>query len=154
MLALVMVWAYFNFSQFLIIWSGNIPEETPWYLRRMKDGWGWIGLILILFHFAVPYLILLSRDIKRNAKYLALMAIFILVMRVVDMFYHIAPSPSAMPGAHGVPHFDAFWLLYLVGPAAVGGLWLWYFFGELAKRPMVPIKDPFLENAIEHGKGH
>jgi hypothetical protein len=153
MLALVMVWAYFNFSQFLIIWSGNIPEETVWFLDRMKDGWGWIGLILILFHFAFPYLVLLSRDVKRNAKYLAMMAVFILVLRIVDVFYHIAPSPSATPGAHE-PHFDAFWILYLVGPLAVGGIWLWAFFGELVKRPLVPIKDPFLENAIEHGKGH
>jgi hypothetical protein len=153
MLALVMVWAYFNFSQFLIIWSGNIPEETVWLLTRMKNGWGWIGLILILFHFAFPYLVLLSRDVKRNAKYLALMAIFILVLRVVDMFYHIAPSPSTVPGAHEV-HFNAFWVLYLLGPLAVGGIWLWAFFTELAKRPLVPIKDPFLDNAIEHGKGH
>ncbi|HEY8559347.1 MAG TPA: hypothetical protein VIL74_03005 [Pyrinomonadaceae bacterium] len=153
MLALVMVWAYFNFSQFLIIWSGNIPEETVWFLARMQNGWGWIGLILILFHFAFPYLILLSRDLKRNAKYLALMAGFILFMRIVDVFYHIAPSPSAVPGAHQ-PHFDATWILYLLGPLAVGGIWLSFFFSELAKRPLVPVKDPFLENAIEHGKGH
>ncbi|HEY0459733.1 MAG TPA: hypothetical protein VGC97_11400 [Pyrinomonadaceae bacterium] len=152
MLALVMVWAYFNFSQFLIIWSGNIPEETVWFLARMKDGWGWVGLILILFHFAFPYLVLLSRDIKRNAKYLAIMAGFILVLRIVDVFYHIAPSPSTTTG-HEL-HFNAFWILYLLGPLAVGGIWLWIFFGELAKLPLVPIKDPFLENAIEHGKGH
>ena len=153
MLALVMVWAYFNFSQFLIIWSGNLPEETFWFLNRMKDGWGWIGLILILFHFAFPYLVLLSRDVKRNAKYLAIMAGFILVLRVVDIFYHIAPSPSAIPGEHA-PHFNAFWILYLLGPLGVGGIWLSFFFKELASRPLVPIKDPFLENAIEHGKGH
>ena len=153
MLALVMVWAYFNFSQFLIIWSGNIPEETVWFLDRMQHGWGWVGAILILFHFAFPYLVLLSRDVKRNAKYLAIMAIFILVMRIVDVFYHIAPSPSVVPGAHEV-HFNAVWILYLLGPLAVGGIWLWLFLMELAKRPLVPVKDPFLENAIEHGKGH
>lgn len=151
MLALVMVWAYFNFSQFLIIWSGNLPEETEWLLKRMENGWGWIGLILILFHFAVPYVILLSRDIKRNAKWLALVAIFIMFMRITDVFYHIAPSPL-ITGEE--PHFNAFWILYLLGPLAVGGIWLWYFFGQLASRPLVPIKDPFLENAIEHGRGH
>ncbi len=151
MLALVMVWAYFNFSQFLIIWSGNIPEETVWLLDRMKDGWGWIGLILILFHFAFPYVVLLSRDVKRNAKYLAIMALFIIFLRIVDVFYHIAPSPSTTGQE---PHFNAFWILYLLGPLAVGGIWLWAFLGELAKRPLVPIKDPFLEDAIEHGKGH
>lgn len=153
MLALVMVWAYFNFSQFLIIWSGNIPEETIWLLARMKDGWGWIGLILILFHFAFPYLVLLSRDIKRNRKYLAIMAIFILVLRVVDMFYHIAPSPSSVTGREGIA-FSPFWVLYVVGALGVFGLWAWFFLGELAKRPIVPIRDPFLDNAIEHGKGH
>jgi len=151
MLALVMVWAYFNFSQFLIIWSGNIPEETVWFLARMEHGWGWIGLILILFHFAFPFVILLSRDLKRDAKWLALMAIFILVMRILDVFYHIAPSPSTT----GVePHFSPFWILYLLGPIAVGGIWFSFFLTELGKRPLVPVKDPFLENAIEHGKGH
>jgi hypothetical protein len=152
MLALVMVWAYFNFSQFLIIWSGNIPEETVWFLARMKDGWGWVGLILILFHFAFPFIILLSRDLKRDAKWLALMAVFILLMRILDVFYHIAPSPSTT-GAHEL-HFNAFWILYALGPLAVGGIWLSFFFRELASRPLVPIKDPFLENAIEHGRGH
>ena len=151
MLALVMVWAYFNFSQFLIIWSGNLPEETFWFLNRMKDGWGWVGLILILFHFAFPYLVLLSRDVKRNAKYLAIMAIFILVLRIVDMFYHIAPSPSTTGTEL---HFNAFWALYLIGPIAVGGIWLSEFFRQLGKRPIVPINDPFMDNAIEHGRGH
>lgn len=151
MLALVMVWAYFNFSQFLIIWSGNIPEETVWFLARMKDGWGAVGLGLIILHFAFPYLVLLSRDIKRNAKYLALMAVFILVLRIVDMFYHIAPSPSTT----GVePHLNAFWLLYILGPLGVGGIWFWAFIREYTSRPVVPVNDPFLENAIEHGKGH
>jgi hypothetical protein len=135
----------------LIIWSGNLPEETEWLLKRMRDGWGWVGLILILFHFAFPFIILLSRDLKRDAKWLALMGVFILGMRILDMFYHIAPSPSIL-GAEAV--FNPFWVLYPVGVVAVGGIWLWAFFGELAKRPLVPIKDPFMENAIEHGKGH
>lgn len=151
MFALVMVWAYFNFSQFLIIWSGNLPEETPWYLKRMANGWQWVGLALIVFHFAVPFLILLSRDIKRHSKRLAVIAVFILGMRIVDMFYHIAPSPSTT--GHE-PHLNAFWALYLVGPIAVGGIWLWAFFGQLQKRPLIPVMDPMLESAIEHGHGH
>ena len=75
MLALTMVWAYFNFSQFLIIWSGNIPEETGWFLTRMKGGWGYMGVALILFHFAFPYLLLLKQDLKRKAKILASVAL-------------------------------------------------------------------------------
>lgn len=151
MFALVMVWAYFNFSQFLIIWSGNIPEETPWYLKRMKNGWEFVGLALIVFHFAVPFLILLSRDIKRHARRLAVIAVFILLMRVLDLFYHIAPSPSTT-GAE--PVLNMFWTMYLVGPLAVGGIWLWAFFGQLQKRQLLPVMDPMLESAIEHGKAH
>jgi hypothetical protein len=151
-LALVMVWAYFNFSQFLIIWSGNLPEETQWYITRMSGGWGVIGVAVILLHFAFPYLVLLSRDVKRNAKYLAMLAIFILFMRLVDLFYIIAPAP--MVGSHGEQMgFHISWMDFLA-PVAVGGIWLWWFFGELRKRPLVPINDPFLESAIEHGKGH
>ncbi|HEX8247732.1 MAG TPA: hypothetical protein VF599_06155 [Pyrinomonadaceae bacterium] len=150
-LALVMVWAYFNFSQFLIIWSGNLPEETQWYITRMSGGWGVIGVALILLHFAFPYLVLLSRDIKRNAKYLAMLAIFILVMRLVDLYYIIGPAPTTT--SHGELGFHISWMDF-VAPVAVGGIWLWWFFTELRKRPLVPINDPFLESAIEHGKGH
>lgn len=150
MLALVMVWAYFNFSQFLIIWSGNLPEETRWYLTRMDGTWGVIGVLLIVFHFAFPFLVLLNRETKRNAKWLAVMACFILVLRVVDMFYLIGPSPRVT--GHGAGFHVSIW--DFVAPFAVGGIWLWYFFGELLKRPLVPINDPLLENAIEHGRGH
>ena len=150
MLALVMVWAYFNFSQFLIIWSGNLPEETRWYLHRMEGAWGVIGILLIVFHFAFPYLVLLNRDVKRNAKWLAVVACFILILRVVDMFYLIGPSPRV--SGHGGGFHVSLW--DFVAPFAVGGIWLWYFFGELMKRPLLPINDPYLENAIEHGKGH
>ena len=155
MLALVMVWAYFNFSQYLIIWSGNLTEETPFYLVRSKGTWGAIGLILIVFHFAFPFLILLMQDFKRKAKWLAALAVFILVMRVVDMFYIIGPSPRiGEVNKHmlEVPFRFSPW--DIVGPLAIGGIWLAYFIWELKKRPIVPYKDPFFENAIKHGKGH
>jgi hypothetical protein len=153
-LALVMVWAYFNFSQFLIIWSGNIPEETFWYIDRMKGGWGVMGVLLIVFHFAFPFLVLLSRDVKRNARWLTMIAGFILLMRLVDLYYLIGPSPRVTP--HGAKYSlsQAISWMDFVAPIAVGGLWLWYFFGELQKRPLVSVNDPFLENAVEHGKGH
>lgn len=151
MLALVMVWTYFNLSQFLIIYSGNLPEETPWYLTRMTGGWQYVGLILVLFHFAFPFLLLLSRDIKRNAKWLSTIAIFILIMRAIDMYFHIGPQPMGM-AEHGGP-FHVSWMDF-AGLAAVGGIWLWWFLGELKSRPLLPIKDPFVENAIKHGQGH
>ena len=153
MLALTMVWAYFNFSQFLIIWAGNLPEETGWWLTRMKGGWGYVGIGLIAFHFAFPFLVLLQQDFKRKARWLATLAIFILVMRVVDMFYLIGPSNRVMPGGLDQGGFYVSWM-DLVAPVAVGGIWLWWFFGELMKRPLVPVKDPYLEGAIEHGRGH
>lgn len=155
-LALVMVWAYFNFSQFLIIWSGNLPEETVWYLKRMEGGWGVVGVLLIVLHFAFPYLVLLSRDVKRNSKWLSRLAFFILLMRFVDLYYTIGPSPRMTGGGHGetLTFLHSISWMDFVAPIGVGGIWLWWFFGELRKRPLVPINDPFLEGAIEHGKGH
>ncbi len=153
-LALVMVWAYFNFSQFLIIWSGNLPEETKWYLARWKGTWSIISVSLIVLHFAFPFLVLLSRDIKRNAKWLAMLAIFILILRLTDMYFLIGPSPRIGTGGQEVDFINSFSWMDIVAPLAVGGIWLWYFFGQLMKHPLVPINEPFLENAINHGKGH
>ena len=152
MLALVMVWAYFNFSQFLIIWAGNLPEETGWWLTRMKGGWGWIGAALIFFHFAFPFLVLLQQDFKRHARRIAMLALFILFMRLVDMFYLIGPS-NRISGGYEAGAFVLSWL-DIVGPIAVGGIWLWWFFGELIKRPLVPARDPYFEGAVRHGRGH
>jgi hypothetical protein len=152
MLALVMVWAYFNFSQFLIIWAGNLPEETGWWLVRMKGGWGWIGAGLIFFHFAFPFLVLLQQDFKRHARRIATLAFFILLMRLLDMFYLIGPS-NRIAGGYEPGAFVVSWL-DIVGPVAVGGIWLWWFFGELMKRPMVPEQDPYFEGAVRHGRGH
>jgi hypothetical protein len=154
MLALVMVWAYFNFSQLLIIYSGNIPEETTWYLVRMTPGWFWIGMILIVLHFAFPFLVLLRQDWKKNSRMLASIALFILFMRLVDMFFLISPNPRIATHGESLPLSLSFSWLDIAGPVAVGGIWLWYFLGELMKRPLVPVMDPFLENAIEHGHGH
>jgi hypothetical protein len=153
MLALVMVWAYFNFSQYLIIYSGNLPEETGWFIKRSTGGWGWMAWGLILFHFAAPFLILLQQDLKRKPRRLALVAAFILFMRLVDMYFLIGPSPRI--GEHAGLHvpFTVSWM-DIVAPIAVGGIWVWYFLGQLMSRPLVPVMDPFLENAIEHGHGH
>ncbi|MGH9946506.1 MAG: hypothetical protein ACRD6X_04840 [Pyrinomonadaceae bacterium] len=153
MLALVMVWAYFNFSQLLIIWSGNIPEETGWYITRMENGWIWIGYGLILLHFAFPFLILLQQDFKRKPKMLASIALFILLMRLVDMFFLIGPSPRINTHGAGQGAFIISWM-DLAGVIAVGGIWLWYFFGQLKARALVPFMDPFFQRAIDHGKGH
>lgn len=152
MLAFVMVWAYFNFSQYLIIWSGNLPEETQWYISRQDGGWGIIGGVLIFFHFAFPFLMLLSRDLKRSSKQLTMIALFILLMRFFDYYYIIGPSPMLGGTGHSIG-FHISWMDF-VAPVAIGGIWLWAFFDQLMKRPLIPINDPYLENAIAHGKGH
>ncbi len=136
MLAFVMLWAYFSFSQFLIIWSANLPEEIPWYLRRMSAGWQAMSVGIILFHFILPFLVLLSRDVKRDAGALAGVALFILFLRFVDVFWLVTPAFS--PTAFAVHWMD------LVTPVAVGGIWLWVFVWQLQGRPLLAINDPSL----------
>ncbi len=144
MLALVMVWAYFSFSQFLIIWAGNLPEEIPWYIERLNGGWQYVALALVFGHFALPFALLLSRDLKRNFKLLAYIAVFILLMRLVDLYWLVAPSYY-----RGSFHFS-----WMDVAAAVGlcGVWTAYFLYQLEKRPLLPRRDPQLEEALEHGR--
>jgi hypothetical protein len=145
-LAFTMLWAYFNFSQFLIIWSGNLPEEIVWYLHRTRNGWGFVALLLVIFHFALPFALLLSRDLKRNANRLVGVALLMLVMRLVDLFWQVEPSFVGETGTQN----PLFYWMYLAAPAAVGGLWTWSFLRELKRRPLVPIHDPYLAEAIAH----
>jgi hypothetical protein len=144
LLAMVMVWAYFTFSQFLIIWSGNLPHEIPWYLERLRGGWQYIGLILVVGHFGLPFALLLSRDLKRNFKLLAGIAAFVLLMRYLDIYWLVAPD--FRKGAFGLSWMD------LTAPVGLGGIWLAYFLAQLAKRPLLPLRDPHLEEALEHGR--
>jgi hypothetical protein len=146
LLAFIMLWAYFSFSQFLIIWSGNLPEEIPYYVKRLQGPWRYIGLFIVLFHFALPFVMLLSRDLKRNGKMLATVAIFVIVMRFVDLYWLIAP------GFHG-GEFQIHWL-DIVLPVGLGGIWVWFFTQQLKNRPLIPIRDPNLADAISHHEGH
>jgi len=144
LLALVMVWAYFNFSQFLIIWSGNLPEEIPWYIARFRGGWGYIGVMLVLFHFALPFVMLLSRNLKRDGRKLVYVALLVLFMRVTDLIWMIAPEFAR----HG-HHTAVGAALYLLAPVGLGGVWLWWFMRQLQARPLMPVRDPHFEEAIE-----
>ena len=146
MLAFLMLWAYFAFSQFLIIWSGNIPEEVTWYTRRLHSSWRYIGLALVLLHFALPFVLLLSRDLKRNARTISIVAILILVMRYVDLYWMTGPEFHK-------GHFAISWM-DLIMPIGIGGVWLWYFAGQLKTRPLVPVQDPYLQDALSHSAGH
>ena len=146
LLALVMLWSYFAFSQFLIIWSGNLPEEIRWYLPRTRGGWGVLALAVVILHFAFPFLFLLSRSLKRNAGKLAMVAILILVMRLLDLLWMIAPNFSG-------EHFHISWM-DVVAPIGIGGLWLGMFGWELGKRPLIPINDPQYETVLEQAHAH
>jgi hypothetical protein len=143
MLAFIMVWAYFSFSQWLIIWAGNLPEEITWYMRRLNGGWGYVGLFLVLFHFAIPFIMLISRPFKRDITRLVWLAAWILVMRLVDLFWVIEPNFSTT--------FHLTWLDVVV-PIAMGGLWLAYFFRNLSSMPLVPAYDVYAVEVLEAGK--
>jgi hypothetical protein len=132
MLTFIMVWAYFSFSQWLIIWAGNLPSEITFYLKRLNGGWGWIGLILVLFHFAIPFTMLLSRPFKRDIRRLVWVAVLLMLMGYVDLFWIIEPNFSK---TLTVTVAD------IVVPIAIGGLWLWYFFRNLASLPLLPAYD-------------
>jgi hypothetical protein len=132
MLAFIMVWAYFNFSQWLIIWAGNLPAEITFYLRRLNGGWGYIGLILVLFHFVIPFATLLSRPFKRDIRKLVWVAVLLLFMGWLDLLWIIEPTFSKTL---------AITVADVVVPVAIGGIWLWYFFRNLASLPLLPAYD-------------
>jgi hypothetical protein len=116
LLAFVMIWAYFSFSQFLIIWSGNLPEENIWYVHRSRNGWQWVAGAIALLHFAAPFLLLLSRDLKRNPKTILMVAAGLILMRSIDLLWIVAPSFENHSWGAIALDFAA-----LVG---LGGVWL------------------------------
>ncbi|MCA1815399.1 MAG: hypothetical protein LC746_03130 [Acidobacteria bacterium] len=159
LLAFIMLWAYFMFSQYLIIWAGNLPEEIPWYLRRLRGGWQYVALAIVLLHFSLPFVLLLSRDLKRTARLLGAVAVLVIVMRVVDLFWTVAPSalaadttsaPATTYGAGAVLSYA----MSFIAPVGLGGIWVWYFARELKKRPLLPLGDEGLEAALEQPHGH
>jgi hypothetical protein len=146
LLAFVMLWAYLSFSQFLIIWSGNLPEEITWYLSRARGGWAALAIVLIIFHFAIPFLLLLSRGLKRQAGSLSRVAGLLIVLTLVDMFWLVVPAfESAGPRVHWTN------LTLTVG---IGGIWVWAFFKELEARPLTPLHDPELVEILDHAEEH
>ena len=139
-----MVWAYFSFSQFLIVWAGNLPAEIPWYLERLRGGWQYVGLSLVVLHFGAPFALLLSRDLKRNFKLLAGIACALLAMRLVDLYWLV--TPSFHNGGFSLSWMD------IAAPVGLIGLWLAWFLTQLGRRPLLPPNDPNLKEALEHGR--
>jgi hypothetical protein len=142
MLTFVLLWAYLSFSQFMLIWAGNIREEVPWYVERLERGWVVVALLLIGVHFVLPFALLLQRAVKRSPTGIAAVALLVLGMRLVDHFWLVLPS---LPGARG------FHWLYVVTPLALGALWLGAFVRQLRDRPLVPANEPMVEQAMAHG---
>ncbi len=143
LLAFVMLWAYLSFSQYLIIWSGNLQDEVPWYVSRSTGGWAWLAVFLIVFHFAVPFLLLLSRDIKRRMWVLAMVAAALIFMSWVDLFWLVVPAfEPAGPRVHWMD---------LVAPIGIGGIWIAGFISQLQGKALLPLHDPRFEGALGHG---
>ena len=140
MLAFVMLWAYFSFSQYLIIYSGNLPEEITWYVHRTQTGWRFIGLLLIVFHFALPFVLLLSRRMKREPEFLLKIAVGMLCARLIDLFWLVAPSF----------HRDGLVVSWMdiVLPFTLLSIWLGAFFWQLRGRAILPIHDPQFHEAV------
>ena len=149
LLAFVMLWAYFSFSQLLIIWAGNLPSEITFFTRRLNSGWQTIALWLVLFHFAVPFIFLLSRSFKRNPRTLVRLASWMIFMRFVDLFWYIEPN------FHKGVFVSPLALLDIVVPVGIGGLWLAMFFRNLAARPLLPVYDLHAQEFLEYvGASH
>jgi hypothetical protein len=145
LLAFLMVWTYFAFSQYLIIWSGNLPEEAAWYLDRQQYGWGRLAVFIILLHFVVPFLCLLSRDVKQSRRAVAAVAVGILVMHYVELFWTAAPSYLE----HGIV---VHWL-DVAAPLAVGGLWLAFYAWQL-QRTWAPVAGLLIPAGEHTEAGH
>ena len=147
LLAFVMLWAYLSFSQFLLVWVENLQHEIPWYLHRMNGGWGVIAVALIALQFALPFVLLLSRAVKRKAAALCAVATGIALMHLIELFWFVVPSfhPEGI-ALH--------WTIFLA-PVGIGGIWFAAFLSELKKRPLLPFRDPrFIAIVAERELAH
>jgi len=147
--AFVVFWTYIELSQFIIYWHANLPEEITWYMNRQVGGFNGLSWMLMLSQFTIPFLVLLSRGTKQNRRALFMVAFFLLGIRVVDVYWMIAPSinmpltrelypveTKAMTGS-------AFHLLDIVGVVSFGALWFGLFLRNFRKRPLLPVNDPY-----------
>jgi hypothetical protein len=144
MLAFTMLWAYMSFAQFLIIWAENLPDEIPWYIRRFSGGWGYVGWFISIFHFFVPFVLLLMRFVKKHPERLRAVALWLIFVRFLDIYWFVQP-------AFRQRGFEFYWtdLAALIG---MGGIWFAYFLRNLKARPMLVPHDP--RNTLSTGHGH
>jgi hypothetical protein len=138
--AFTVFWAYIGGSQYFMIWYANIPEETVWFLTRWEGGWKTVSILLIFLHFGVPFITLAFFAMKRNPAVLRVIALLLIVMHYVDMYWLVMPTRGAF-------HFS--WM-DLTAVAGIGGIVLWLFYRRFAKYPLVPVKDPKLADSLAH----
>jgi hypothetical protein len=141
MFGFIVFWAYMGFSQYLLIWYTNIPEETVWFYHRWYSGWRWVSLLMIFGHFVLPFVVLITRAAKRNLISLGSMAVWILLMRFVDLHWLVFPSLYE----HG-PHLSWMDVTSMIG---IGGIFVWYFWRQYSAHPAIPIGDPSLRNSMK-----
>ncbi len=151
--AFTMLNIYLTFGEFLIIWSGNVPDEIPWYLNRIRGGWWTICTLDFVCHWVIPFTLLLSRDLKRNKTKMIWLTSFMIFARCVDMFWLVEPNfPDAARNLHLSGNFGI--LAYITVPIATLSFWAWNYLRELEKRPLTNVNDPHLEEMLEPEHAH
>jgi hypothetical protein len=145
LLTFVMFWTYVAFGQLLIIYSGNTPEEIAWYLHRISGSWIYLVLVIAVFHFFLPFLLLLFRTVKRRRAYLASLAMLLLAVHLIYTFWMITPSIFQTG-------FHLSWLDF-VTPIGIGGLWVAAFLWLLQRAPLIPKNDPRIQQEMAYAEG-
>ncbi|MCL4814377.1 MAG: hypothetical protein KJ061_17960, partial [Vicinamibacteraceae bacterium] len=143
--AFVMLYAYLIFSQFLIIWSANLPEEIPWYIKRFSGGWQYLVALLVIGHFILPFVILLNADVKKNVRLLTSIALLLFLMRILEVFFQVVPQFR--------PGLSFHWIDVAV-VAAMGGIWTALYARNLKRRAVLPVNDPYYKEAFAHHGTH
>jgi hypothetical protein len=140
MFALTIFWAYIAFSQYLLIWYANIPEETEWFLKRFEGSWSWVSALLLFGHFIVPFLVLVFRSSKRNLRTLAITAVWFLVIQYIDFYWQAMPNfyPAGV-----APHWLD--LACVAAPMSALGLVFW---SRMRAHALMPIGDPRFEQSL------
>jgi hypothetical protein len=147
MLAFTLFWSYTSFSQLMLVWIGNLPEEIPFFLKRSNQtGWWWVSAVLVVFHFGLPFILLLFRDIKLHPVRLRVMAIYLLVVCAIDVVWWIEPSLERSS--------PLFILLDVGAIVGIGGLWGLVFLYHLKKRPLIPRNETFWLPEGHHHEHH
>jgi hypothetical protein len=140
--AFTVFWTYIGFSQYFLIWYGNVPEETVWYLARWEGSWKFVSMVILFGHFVLPFIALLFRFTKRTPTSLWIIASWILLMHWVDMYWLV--YPTLLEKGASITWIEPATMLF------VGGLFLWAFWGRFARNPLVPVNDPKLAGSINH----